>query len=661
MLPAVALALSLMAISMVTRVILMLRPEVSIPAGVVPYVQIFGFGLLFDLAAAIYFVAPIVLILAVVPNRLARWHTWRALGMLALFGLTFVLLLTAVSEWFFWEEFGARFNFIAVDYLIYSQEVLGNIRESYPVGKILTGLAVLAVLWWLPFARRVYAAAASAWSWRSRLAWVAAWGAVMAGLIVGLDGDLKNRSLNDHVNELAGNGIYSFFAANRRNELDFERFYAALPAPEAFSTVRGLLEEDGGEWLPQQPAGAVERRVVSGGKARHLNVVLVSIESMGSEFLGAYGDTRGLTPIMDRLAQESLWFSNVYATGNRTVRGLEALSLGLPPTPGQSIVRRPKNEGLFSLGGVLEDFDYDVRFAYGGYGYFDNMNAFFGRNNYHVTDRTDMPAEQIGFENIWGVADEYLFDHVVHSIDHVYQNIRRGESARPFFVHIMTTSNHRPYTYPDGRIDIPSGSGRGGAVKYADYAIGHLLAEAKKHPWFDDTLFVITADHGANARGTVNIPVDKYQIPLFFYAPKYIKPQRVDRLMSQIDIAPTVLGFLGMDYYGKFFGRDILHAPPSGDRAFVANYQTLGYLKQGRMVVLRPQRQVETFDVDEHMMPTTRHADARLEREAIALYQNAAHVFRNGLYRDEEQAPPEQRVTGKPAATEMKLREKSTR
>ena len=166
--------------------------------------------------------------------------------------------------------------------------------------------------------------------------------------------------------------------------------------------------------------------------------------------------------------------------------------------------------------------------------------------------------------------------------------------------------------------------------------------------FLDDTLFVITADHGANARGTVNIPVDKYQIPVFFYAPKHVQPQRVDRLMSQIDIAPTLLGVLGVGYDDKFFGRDVLHAPPAGDRAFVANYQTLGYIKDGHMVVLRPKRKVEVFKVDDRNLPTTRVDAPALAQEAIALYQTAAYVFRHGLYGD-EQRPPERQAAGMPA------------
>ncbi len=373
---------------------------------------------------------------------------------------------------------------------------------------------------------------------------------------------------------------------------------------------------------------------------RQLNVVLVSVESLGAEFLGAYGAAGGLTPNLDALSKESLWFANTYATGNRTVRGLEALSLSLPPTPGQSIVRRPNNDFLFSLGSLLEDKGYTALFAYGGYGYFDNMNAFFEANDYRSIDRRNIPAQDIEFENIWGVADEHLFAHVLKEID--------GEKAarpdRPVFVHIMTTSNHRPYTYPPGRIDIPSGTGRAGAVKYTDYAIGRLLEGARSREWFKDTLFVITADHGASARGSSRIPVDKYRIPVFMYSPAHVAPQRVDRLMSQIDIAPTLLGLLQFDYYTKFLGHDLLHTPPSADRAFVANYQTLGYLKGDRLLVLQPKRKVEEFTMQGDKLIASGRVDPALAREGIAFYQVASHVFRSGLYGDEEQVPPAART-----------------
>jgi phosphoglycerol transferase MdoB-like AlkP superfamily enzyme len=451
------------------------------------------------------------------------------------------------------------------------------------------------------------------------------------------DSDQKSFSTQDTANELAGNGMFDFFAAVRRNELSYERYYATLPLLEALDTVRAAFP--GAKWIEPE-RGGIERPVAATGRTRPLNVILVSVESLGAEFLGAYGAAGNLTPNLDALAKESLWFANAYATGNRTVRGLEALSLSLPPTPGQSIVRRPNNEILFSLGSVLEDKGYAVLFAYGGYGYFDNMNAFFEANDYRSIDRRNIPSQDIEFENIWGVADEHLFAHTLKEIDRE----KAARPDRPVFAHIMTTSNHRPYTYPPGRIDIPSGKGRDGAVKYTDYALGKLIEGARSREWFKDTLFVITADHGASARGTSRIPVDKYRIPVFFYAPAHVTPRRVDRLMSQIDIAPTVLGVLQFDYYTKFLGHDLLHTPPSEDRAFVANYQTLGYLKGDRLLVLQPKRKIEEFTMQGDKLVAGGRVAPALAREGIAFYQVASHVFRSGLYGDEEQVPPAART-----------------
>jgi phosphoglycerol transferase MdoB-like AlkP superfamily enzyme len=635
-LPAAAVAALLVLLATLTRIALALRADVAVPGGMVDYLQAFARGLMFDLAGAVYALAPLVLWLALAPLWLARTRLHRALVVAAVCACTFGLLVLLVAEWLFWDEFGGRFNFIAVDYLLYTHEVLGNIWESYPVGLILGALALLALAITAPLATHLWRAGGAPLAWRSAGAVLLAYGVILTGTYRLVDSDYKNHSAQDAANELAGNGLYEFFAANRRNELSFERYYATLPLPQALALVRDSFQ--GADWI--EPGGdGVERHVRGLGPERKLNVVVVTVESLGAEFLGAYGNPGGLTPNLDRLARESLWFSNVYATGNRTVRGLEAVTLALPPTPGQSIVRRPNNDALFSLGSVLEDKGYGVLFAYGGYGYFDNMNAFFDANDYRVIDRRAIPAARIEFENVWGVADEHLFDQVLEEFDRELA----AHPARPLFAHVMTTSNHRPYTYPAGRIDIPSGTGRDGAVKYSDHALGRFVESARAKPWFKDTVFVLTADHGASARGSSQIPVEKYRIPLLVYAPGHIAPRRVDRLMSQIDIAPTLLGLLELDYYSKFLGRDVLHSPPESDRAFVANYQTLGYLKGNAMVVLQPKRTTEFRSLLGEARAAGEAGSAQLQREAIAFYQIASHVFRNGLYRDEEQVPPEAR------------------
>jgi phosphoglycerol transferase MdoB-like AlkP superfamily enzyme len=621
----------LLSISLLTRMALMLRPELH--GDLLEVMGAFLVGTGYDFAAAGYLLAPLLALQALVSNRFAASRMFRAMLLAGQAGFVFVLLVTAIAEWTFWEEFGGRFNFIAVDYLIYTHEVLGNIWESYPVGRILAVLAAFSLLLGIACARSMGRDGAKPMRIGARLSTLAMAIILPTALYASIDTEQKNVFASDALNELAGNGIYEFFAALRSNDLDFMRLYRHLPADEALAEARKLRSVTRDGWRSADNKDFLHY-VKDSAPVKRLNVVLISAESLGAEFLGAWGDPHGLTPRLDTLAKESLTFARVYATGNRTVRGLEALSLGLPPTPGQSILKRPHNNELFSLGSVFEDVGYESLFIYGGYGYFDNMNGFFAANDYRPIDRLSMPKERIHFENIWGIADEDLFDLTIDQIDAA---LKASGGRKPVFAHVMTTSNHRPYTYPDGRIDIPSGSGRDGAVKYTDWAIGHFIDEARKKPWFHDTLFVITADHGANARGTTEIPVDKYRIPLFIYAPGHVAPGRIDRVMSQIDIPPTLLGRLHLSYESKFFGQDILRLPAGQERAFVANYQTLGYLRDGRLVTLLPRQQTHIAPHPEAPPPGRPPlSDDAVIREAIAWYEAAFLGFRNGYILDED-------------------------
>lgn len=160
-----------------------------------------------------------------------------------------------------------------------------------------------------------------------------------------------------------------------------------------------------------------------------------------------------------------------------------------------SILRQEGNEHLQTIGSIFRDKGYDLKWIYGGYGYFDNMNYFFGNNGFQVLDRNSMDDSEVTHSTIWGVCDEDLSAAAVREADESFK------SGSPFLQVVFTTSNHRPYTYPEGRIDIPSHTGRMGAVKYADYAVGAFVEEARSKPWFENTLFVFVADHGAGSAG----------------------------------------------------------------------------------------------------------------------------------------------------------------
>ncbi|MEN9418124.1 MAG: hypothetical protein RI988_1744 [Pseudomonadota bacterium] len=596
-------------------------------------------GAAFDLSVGLVALAPLAWLMAAWPHRrLGGDRGLRAVLALLLAPLAVLAAFVAFSEFTFWNEFASRFNFIAVDYLIYTNEVVGNIRESYNLPLLLAGVGGVAlVLWGLaagwalaPLARRTTEGIGAAMGPTGEAASpVRHWPrALLLGLaapvltLAACDVRMKEFSANSQLNELAGNGYFDFWHAFRHNEIDYDRYYRTLPREAAARVLAPRL-------APPGEAGAArpfEREVRPAGAPRPLNVVLVSIESFSAHFMGSFGNPRGLTPRMDALAREGLLFTQVYATGTRTVRGLEALTLSMPPTPGHSIVKRPGNEGLFTLGSVFAEQGYEPIYLYGGYGYFDNMNAFFGGNGYTVVDRTALRPEQIHFENIWGVADEDLFALTVRELD------ARHARGQRFFAHVMTTSNHRPYTYPAGRIDIPSHTGRDGGVKYTDWAIGHFIDEAKKRPWFDSTLFVFVADHTDKGRGKQDLPLEAFHIPLVFYAPGWLAPGRNDTLASQIDVGPTLLGLLNIGYRSRFFGHDILREGAANPRALMANYQTVGYYRDGRMVELRPNRRQRVIDPATGR-ELTDAAAAALADEAVSHYQLAAQAFRNGELR----------------------------
>lgn len=616
-------------LSAITRIVLLIYSASSVDWSLLNILHIFFTGLFFDLSAASFALIPLALYLWLFPSRWYAAKFNHGLLLVYFFLFSFLLIFNAVSEWFFWEEFAVRYNFIAVDYLVYTTEVIGNIRQSYPINGILIALIFGSAILTYLIRKPIWQTAAQPIHFGKRSKIFLLYLLFPVLVYFGVDHKWKYQSNNQYVNELAGNGVYDFGFAFWHNELDYQTFYRTLPLAEATAIVQRNLDTQG---TLQGKSAYTTRNIVGHGPEKRMNVVLISVESLSASFLGSFGNKEGLTPNLDSLASAGLLFNKLYATGTRTVRGLEALSLSIPPTPGQSIVKRPDNSSLFTIGSVFKAKGYQSHYIYGGYSYFDNMKSFFSQNGYEVTDRDALAGEEIHYANIWGVADEDLFTLSLRTLDQDYAQ------QKPFFAHIMTVSNHRPYTYPDGRIDIPSHTSREGAVKYTDYAIGKFIREAALKPWFSNTLFVIVADHCASSAGKVEVPIDKYHIPMIFYAPGHIAPGKFEKLTSQIDIAPSIFGYLNFDYESKFFGQDVFNMPEGAERAFISTYQSLGYLKNNKLIILDPNKKTNTFNADFINGNSTITApDVNLTNEAIAYYQLAAYLYGEKLYGSVEQ------------------------
>ncbi|MDV7696810.1 sulfatase-like hydrolase/transferase [Chryseobacterium soli] len=496
--------------------------------------------------------------------------------------LLYVLLIifNAVSEYFFYNEFGVRYNFIAVDYLIYTNEVIGNVMESYPVIPLFSAILIvtLAITWFI--FKKTKNELLELPNFKQKMVLLGSFIVLSLISVWAVSSLMKIKSENVFADEIENNGLPKFYWAFTHNELDYFQFYSQIDQKEAEKN-----------FLSQFPEHTLKRTITAEQPELKKNVVLISIESLSADFMEHYGNTQKITPFLDSLANQSLMFTNLYATGNRTVRGLEALTLCIPPTAGESIIKRDDNKNKFTTGSVFKSKGYDVKFLYGGYSYFDNMSDFFGGNGYDIVDRNNFKPEEITFANVWGVADEDMARKAIQVMN------SEAKSGKPFFNHWMTVSNHRPFTYPDGRIDIPgTAKSREGGVKYTDYSLRLFFEMAKKQDWYKNTVFVIIADHCASSAGKTELPMEKYRIPAMVFSEGYIQPQKFDKLMSQIDLMPTLFGLLNFSYQSKFLGQDVFKKEFQ-PKAYIATYQDLGFVKDGYMTIISPVKKVKQYSL----------------------------------------------------------------
>lgn len=601
-------------------------------------IQLYFTGFFYDFGVALFLVTLFSIYLLFLRQKWVNTLTNRIIT----YGWLFLILLISFFSFFaeltFWQEFESRFNFIAVDYLIYTYEVVNNINESYPLPLLIGGVLLLVLLVMFLFAKRkVFTHAFQSHTpFRTRF--------MISGTLLILTilyplfvrNSFAEKGTNRYQNELSKAGIYSFFAAFKNNELDYNDFYALLPKNEAFQLIRNELKESNSTFVTS--GNSIKREINNVGTTYKPNVIMITVESLSADFMEHFGNTQKLMPVLDSLASANLLFTNMYATGTRTVRGMEALTLAAPPTPGSSVVRREGNEKLTTVGHIFEKAGYSRAFFYGGDGYFDNMNEYFGSNGFDIIDRgrniklddvyetkrTVIQDDQVHFENAWGISDEDLFAAVTRGADTEFKQ------GKPFYNFVMTTSNHRPFTFPEGKIKYASGSGREGAVRYTDYAIGEFLKNISNKPWYKNTVIIIVADHCASSAGRNEIDINKYHIPSVILNLPKKGSQVIDKMCSQIDIYPTLFSLLGWKYESNLYGKNLFD-PTYQPRAVLGTYQKLAYLKQDSLVILGPQQKMETFLYNK---AKNEQVPAKLSKavtnQAIANYQTAYDLFKSG-------------------------------
>lgn len=519
-------------------------------------------------------------------------------------GFVFLTYFEIVASALFWHKFSSAFNFIAIDSLIYTNQIGFDLLRSYPIIRTVIGIgAATGLTIWA--CRKYIIPNTAAPKFLLRLFHALIYCFICLLAFRNVNPANMEISANRYNNELAKQGTFSLFDAFWKNEINYADFYLTRPQEENLVLLQNKFSESNATFI--EPKKNIARQINAFRPEKRANVIIVLMESMSAKFISPE-----TTPFLNNLAQQSLYFSNVYATGTQTIRGIEALNLSMPPLPGMPIIRRSDNENLYSLGQIFKEKGYDNKWIFGGYGLLDNTNYFMENNGFQIVDKIRWKKEDISFTNIWGACDEDLFNKIISEADLSYQQ------DKPFLTLALSISNHHPYSYPDGKIDLPSKtSGRAGGIKYADYAIEQFISKAKTKPWFENTLFVFVADRAAGASGSAEINTDGHLIPALFYGPKFVAARHIETPISQIDILPTILGLLDFSYESRFYGQDALN-PKYESRLFVSNYQQIGYIKDNQSVILKPVKEY-IFQPGDLSAPVSEN----LLAEAIAFYQTA--------------------------------------
>ena len=536
----------------------------------------------------------------------------------------------------FINEYNLRPNRLFIEYLIYPREVFGMLIKSHGpqlvVGMLICGAAALWL--WRQTGDWLAQVSPLRWQWRP----VAV---VLLALVMLLGGrsSLGHRPLNPAavyfstdplINSLVLNSSYStaFAAKQLLAEESGRSRYGELDETEVIETVRrwkGLAEQ--AVLDPAIPTLASQRASYRG---KPKNLVIVLEESLGARFVGALGGLP-LTPNLDRLAAQGWFFERMLATGTRSVRGIEAVITGFTPTPDRAVVKLDKSQqGFFTLAELLRRQGYATEFIYGGEAHFDNMKSFFLGNGFErITERKDYQTPK--FVGSWGVSDEDLFDKAHERFSVLHQQ------DEPFFSLVFSSSNHTPFDYPAGRItpyDQPANT-RHNAIKYADWSLGQFFDKARQSAYWQDTVFLVVADHDARVMGADLVPPKSFHIPALLLG-QDIAPQRDGRILSQLDLAPTLLSLIGVDNVNPMLGRDLTQLSPSAPgRAMMQYGQNFALLEGEQVTVLQPDRPPMSFGFDQTSFGLVPHprVDQAQARRALALSLWGKLAYNRDYYR----------------------------
>ena len=593
------------------------------------WTELFLQGLRIDIVALCYlFGVPALFSVLFHPSRL--WTKILRVWLTA--GSVFILFMEIATPAFI-ETYDFRPNRLFIEYLIYPKEVFNMLMEGHfnAVLFSLLSTVIAALIYWKLSAWAVKNLRTMSWKVRPFIALL-----VIAVAFIGARSSFQHRGINPAmvafssdalVNSLVLNSGYSvLYAAQQfKDEEKSSEMYGKMDHDEMLRILKESRGRPQSDYISDKFPTLTKNRATYQGKPK--NIVILLQESLGAQFIGTLGG-KPLSPNIDKLAEEGWLFENLYATGTRSVRGIEAVTAGFTPTPARAVVKlNNAQRNFFTIAELLAKQGYDTSFIYGGEKHFDNMASFFYGNGFQtIIDQQDYQNPK--FTATWGVSDEDLFDKANETFSKLH------DEGKPFFSLVFSSSNHDPFEFPDGKIELyeqPKAT-RNNSAKYADYAVGHFFELAKKSNYWNDTIFLVIADHDSRVAGASLMPIKHFHIPALILGGG-IEPRRDNRLVSQIDMPTTLLSLAGVSGNYPMMGFDLTQNV-NPDRALMQFDQTQALMKGNYDVVIQTAgggaKGYHYDKASENL--TEKDVPVAMKKEALAYALLGSYLYKNRLY-----------------------------
>lgn len=602
---------------------------------------IFWQGIRADLIMLGMLLVPLALGMPLLANRIG-WKIWQNLVLIWAVLVIVLISFMEASTPAFISQYDLRPNRLFVEYLRYPKEVFATLWQGFR-WPLLIGLALTVISGvvaekllqrWLNTHQK---------TWPIWKVWLT-WPLLLLILALMIRSSIGHRPANPSsfaltpdamVNSLMLNSAWSVYFAiyNMQHELNAADVYGTMTNEAILAQLHENYPWIGLDIQRKFPTLNIHQATVKRDKP--LNLVIILQESLGATFVKSLGGEYAVTPHLERLKQKGWWFEQLYATGTRSVRGIEAIISGYLPTPARSVVKLSlSQQNFFTIADLLKQRGYFTEFIYGGESHFDNMASFFIGNGFEsVIDQHDY--ENPVFTGSWGVSDEDLLNKAHQQL------LQKQAEGKPYFSLVFSSSNHSPYEFPDGRIELdnPVKQSNTNAVKYADYALGQFFDKAMQSDYWENTLFLVIADHDLNVYGDTLVPIERFQIPGLILGAD-IKPRSIATIASQIDMAPTLLSLMGISAETPMIGRDLTveSEQQSIGRALMQFSDNYALMQGENVTVLRPHNTA----LEGHYSLSTRQlkiiGSASIEDEHEAL----AHVLLpSWLYREQRYDMPD--------------------